>query len=123
MNISYMKLPINATYIITDIEIDKHDGKAQVYVNDVFDNTDYIVNYDIDGDFDIQYDKCGSGEREVSLCDTDLVFVDVVDYLNLDEVELTNLDIAKVTQYLESYIIDVLEQEKIDDLHSDYIGY
>lgn len=118
-----MKLPINSTYIITAIEFYKDAGEAQVYIRDTATNEDYILNYEIFGDVSLNYDMCGSGEREVSLEDTELVFTDIVDYLNLEEASLPHLDIEKLTSLLEEHIIEVLEQERIDDLHSDYIGY
>ena len=118
-----MKLPINSTYIINAIEFDKDAGEAQVYINDTSTYEDYIANYEIFGDLQLHYDMCGNGEREVSLQDTEILFVGIVDYLNLEEVTLPHLDINKVTSLLEEHIIEVLEQERIDDLHSDYIGY
>ena len=118
-----MKLPINSTYIITDIEIDKAAGEAHVHIKDTSTNEDYIANYEIFGDLRLHYDMCGSGEREVSLKDTEILFVGIVDYLNLEESSLDDLDIKKMTTILEEHIIEVLEQERIDDLHSDYIGY
>lgn len=118
-----MKLPINYTYIINTIEFDKDAGDAQVCIRDTATNEDYIANYEIFGDLRLHYDMCGSGEREVSLEDTELVFTNIVYYLNLEEAPLPHLDIEKVTSLLEERIIEVLEQERIDDLHSDYIGY
>ena len=118
-----MKLPINSTYIITDIEIDKTNGVADVVILDTSTDVHYIANYDIYGDLQLNYDMCGSGEREVSLQDTEILFVGIVDYLNLEEATLPPLDIKKMTSLLEEHIIEVLEQERIDDLHSDYIGY
>ena len=115
-----MKIAINSTYIINAIEFDKDAGEAQVYIRDTATNEDYIANYDIYGDLQLNYDMCGSGEREVSLQDTEFVFTNIVDYLNLEEATLPHLDINKVTSLLEEHIIEVLEQERIDDLHSDW---
>ena len=115
-----MKLAINSTYIITEIDLDEANGVADVVILDTSTEIHYIANYDIVGDFNIQYDLCGSGEREVSLQDTEILFVGIVDYLNLEEATLPHLDINKVTSLLEEHIIEVLEKERIDDLHSDW---
>lgn len=111
-----MNILINNTYTITDINVDQDAYEAQVYIKDTSTNEDYIANYDLDGDFTLHYDLCGSGEREVDLPDLDINFLDVVDYLNLEPITLKDLDIEKMTNILKSYIIEMLEEERQNNM-------
>lgn len=110
-----MKLAIDSKHIITHIDLDKLESVADVYFYDVESNDRYIASYNIEGAMQLHYDMVGSGEVEVSLYDTDIKFNNMFDFVSGDVVDV-NVDIKRIAKILEEYIIDELEQERIDNL-------
>lgn len=110
-----MKLAIDSKYIITHIDLDKVENVADVYFCDVESNDRYIASYDIEGDMQLNYDMVGGGEVEVSLYDTEIKFNNMFDFVSGDVIDV-NVDIKRIAKILEEYIIEELEQERIDNL-------